>query len=122
MPTTTEEFYQVLKAFKERDPNGNGKADEIPYIGTNASLLNYPDAFLMNAFIYNNYFQNNFHLMINNGKVDAAFNKPEWKEGVKYINKLFKEGLMPLETFTQDLHVILLWKGVAAKDLNISCS
>ena len=30
MPTTTDEFYQVLKAFKEQDPNGNGKADEIP--------------------------------------------------------------------------------------------
>ena len=24
MPTTTEEFYQVLKAFKEQDANGNG--------------------------------------------------------------------------------------------------
>ena len=32
MPTTTEEFYQVLKAFKEAgDLNGNGKADEIPF-------------------------------------------------------------------------------------------
>ena len=29
-PTTTEEFYHVLKAFKEQDPNGNGLADEIP--------------------------------------------------------------------------------------------
>lgn len=33
MPTTTTEFYNVLKAFKEKDPNGNGKADEIPPIG-----------------------------------------------------------------------------------------
>ncbi|WP_331436760.1 extracellular solute-binding protein [Gordoniibacillus kamchatkensis] len=31
MPTTTDEFYEVLKAFKEKDPNGNGKADEIPF-------------------------------------------------------------------------------------------
>lgn len=30
MPTTTEELYTVLKAFKEKDPNGNGQADEIP--------------------------------------------------------------------------------------------
>jgi putative aldouronate transport system substrate-binding protein len=29
-PTTTTEFYNTLKAFKEKDPNGNGKADEIP--------------------------------------------------------------------------------------------
>ena len=30
MPTTTEELKQVLIAFKTKDPNGNGKADEIP--------------------------------------------------------------------------------------------
>ena len=32
MPKTTEEYYKVLKAFKEGDPNGNGKADEIPLV------------------------------------------------------------------------------------------
>ena len=30
MPTNTEELKDVLKAFKTQDPNGNGKADEIP--------------------------------------------------------------------------------------------
>lgn len=30
VPETTEELYRALKAFKERDPNGNGRADEIP--------------------------------------------------------------------------------------------
>ena len=25
MPTTTEEFYKVLVAFRDMDPNGNGK-------------------------------------------------------------------------------------------------
>ncbi len=34
MPTTTDEFYEVLKAFKTKDPNGNGKADEIPLSGS----------------------------------------------------------------------------------------
>ena len=29
MPTTTDEFYEVLLAFKNSDPNGNGDADEI---------------------------------------------------------------------------------------------
>ena len=34
MPTTTEEFYDVLKAFKEQDANGNGDPDdEIPLSG-----------------------------------------------------------------------------------------
>ena len=30
MPTTQEEFVEVLRAFKNDDPNGNGLADEIP--------------------------------------------------------------------------------------------
>jgi len=29
-PTTLDEWHTVLKAFKERDPNGNGKSDELP--------------------------------------------------------------------------------------------
>jgi putative aldouronate transport system substrate-binding protein len=55
MPTTTDEFEQVLLAFKEQDPNGNGQADEIP-LSTTSSLdgwQNSLDAFFMNSFIYN---------------------------------------------------------------------
>lgn len=32
MPKTLDEFENVLKAFKERDPNGNGKDDTIPLL------------------------------------------------------------------------------------------
>lgn len=31
IPTTWDELTAVLKAFKTQDPNGNGKADEIPF-------------------------------------------------------------------------------------------
>ena len=31
LPTTLDEYTEVLRAFKEQDPNGNGQADEIPY-------------------------------------------------------------------------------------------
>jgi len=30
VPDNYEEFYEVLKAIKEKDPNGNGEADEVP--------------------------------------------------------------------------------------------
>ena len=35
-PTTLEEWYNVLTAFKNGDPNGNGIADEIPISGISA--------------------------------------------------------------------------------------
>ena len=35
MPTTVDEWYEVLKAFKEQDANGNGDPnDEIPLTGS----------------------------------------------------------------------------------------
>ncbi|UUZ87014.1 extracellular solute-binding protein [Paenibacillus sp. P26] len=46
MPTTTEEFYQVLKAFKTQDPNGNGKQDEIPLSGADKTWHGNPAPFL----------------------------------------------------------------------------
>lgn len=43
-PTTIDEWYTVLKAFKEQDPNGNGAADEIP-INIPAGELAFAGAF-----------------------------------------------------------------------------
>lgn len=97
MPTTTDEFYQVLKAFKEKDPNGNKKADEIPFIGANIAN-SYIDTFLLQAFIDSD---RNLQFL-KDGKINAAFTQPEYKEGLKYINKLFKEGLVDPQSITQD--------------------
>ncbi|WJH35381.1 ABC transporter substrate-binding protein [Paenibacillus sp. CC-CFT747] len=99
MPTTTDEFYEMLKAFKTRDPNGNGKADEIPLSGSPQSYHTSIDSFLMNAFIYNH---GSNKLYLKSGKVDIPYNKPEWKEGLAYLRKLYSEGLIAPQTFTQD--------------------
>ena len=40
-PETWEEFIAVLRAFKTRDPNGNGKADEIPFSVQDITNLRY---------------------------------------------------------------------------------
>ncbi|MDQ1914227.1 ABC transporter substrate-binding protein [Paenibacillus sp. GD4] len=98
MPETTDEFYQVLKAFKEKDPNGNGKADEIPLVGATNGPSSTLDLFLTSAFI-----EKDFNLrFIRDGKVQVAFNQPEWKEALTYMRKLFAEGFISPQTFTQD--------------------
>lgn len=93
MPKTTEDFYKVLKAFKEKDPNGNGKHDEIPIAGSK-DLWPYP-GFMMNAFTYNDKY-------LEDGKIQFPFDKPEWKEGLKYVRELYKDGLLAKESLTQD--------------------
>lgn len=103
MPETTEEFYEVLKAFKEQDPNGNGIADEIPLSISPKSWSSSIDAFLLNAFVYNPVFSSNYkHIFVKDGKLDVSYNKPEWREGLRFMNRLYAEGLLAPESFTQD--------------------
>lgn len=101
VPTTTDELYAVLKAFKTQDPNKNGKTDEIPLTGApNKYVWNGNiDAYLMNAFIYND---NDKYLTVKDGKVDFAANKPEWRDGLAFMHKLYKEGLIDKAAFTQN--------------------
>lgn len=98
VPTTTEEFYQVLKAFKTRDPNGNGKQDEIPFAAAN-SANNEVECFIMQSFLF---YEKGVYLTVENGKIQFTADRPEFKEGIRYLKKLFDEGLLAPESFTQD--------------------
>ncbi len=105
-PTNTEEFYAMLQAFKTQDPNGNGRADEIPLLGCDISSNAYGSAaweYIMNAFTHVTAKRN--FLVSTDGKLDVSYTKDEWKEGVKYINKLVKEGLYDAVSFTQTTDV-----------------
>jgi putative aldouronate transport system substrate-binding protein len=99
IPTTTEEFYNVLKAFKTQDPNGNGKADEIPLTGAYGTWHGLPYHFLMNSFAYDD---EDKYFSMNNGKVGLSAITPEWRQGLEYVNKLYAEGLVDMEAFTQN--------------------
>ncbi len=99
MPTTPEEFKNVLKAFKTQDPNGNGKADEVALSGSTEEFGVRVLPFLMNPFVYND---DRNYLNFSNGKVESAAIKPEWKEGLAYVKSLYDEGLIDPGAFTQN--------------------
>jgi putative aldouronate transport system substrate-binding protein len=98
MPETTQDFLEVLRAFRDRDPNGNGLKDELPLVSFNSNMGSNFLYALMTPFIYT---QINFWL-VDNGKIDVAFNKPGWKEGILYSKQLLDEGLLSPLSFTQD--------------------
>ena len=98
MPRTTEEFYEVLKAFKTRDPNGNGKQDEYPMVG-GTGWSQDPTVFLMNAFIFDDATN---HFNVTDGKLSLAYMKEGWKKGLEYMNRLVSEDLLAPLSFTQD--------------------
>ncbi len=113
MPATTEEFYNVLKAFKDQDANNNGDPnDEIPYSGVHTFWRGRIGAFVMNAFIYDDGFGdsiNSNRLVIENGTIKPAYTQPEWREGLRFLNKLQEEGLLDSEAFVmtqEDLRAV----------------
>lgn len=114
VPSTTDEFYNTLVAFRDNDPNGNGENDEIPLMGNISWVAWDPLVYLMNAFIYNDYGSN---IHVDNGKVFAAYMQTEYKEGLKWVSKLFQEGLIAPETFT--LNDFSVYKNFVNQDPNI---
>lgn len=88
VPTTTEEFYNVLKAFKEQDPNGNGEADEIPFTFSKT---------VYDMFGPFGYIDNVEHMIMKDGKLIFIPEEEEYKKAIQYMNRLFSEGLVDQE-------------------------
>lgn len=88
-PKTTEEFYDVLKAFKEKDPgNTGGKVIPYAFSAFNGTVLTTP-LVMIRSFL-KEMSDEDFHALT--GGVDLM--KPGFKEGVQYLNKWNQEGLV----------------------------
>ncbi|EPY11622.1 extracellular solute-binding protein [Paenibacillus alvei] len=98
-PTNLDELVQVLKAFKEKDPNKNGKQDEIPWGSRGVSIM---INFLRGPFgLSKNGIANpNVDLDPATGKLRFVQSTDEYKQLLQYVAKLYKDGLLDKETFT----------------------
>lgn len=96
-PTNIDELYNVLVAFRDNDPNGNGLKDEIPMLGKDASQSIDLIGWIINAYIYYNY-KHRFN--VENDVVYAPFNQDEYREALIFIKKLVDEGLLSPMTWS----------------------
>lgn len=98
IPTTIEELENVLRAFKNDDPNGNGQADEVPY----SSLL-FSDTQGVNllAGCFGQLDTSN-HLVIEGDKVVFSATSDAYRTAVEWISKIYQEGLLDPEAFSHD--------------------
>jgi putative aldouronate transport system substrate-binding protein len=110
LPETTEEYYEYLRRVKTMDPNGNGRADEVPLSGSIApgQWATDPTTFLLNAFLPINCHiataSGGFQGFVLNaqGAIEFQPTKDAYREGLRYLNRLFREGLIDSQTFTMD--------------------
>ena len=112
-PKNLEELYQVLKAFKEQDANGNGDPDdEIPLTFsatkfTPVHLINYMEEGL---FYYDNY----CGILDEGGEFVYYPLTDGFKDNyLAYLKKLYDEGILDKEAFTQSYDQMIV-KGKAA--------
>lgn len=104
MPNSPETLYEVLKAFKTRDPNGNGKADEIPLLAAVGSMYADPVQWITNMFVYDDY--NRTWRVDENGELYHIYESEEYREALKFIRKLVDEQLMSVTCWGLDGSVI----------------
>ncbi|MCT8139388.1 extracellular solute-binding protein [Anaerobacillus sp. CMMVII] len=97
MPTTTEELKEVLIAFKENDPAGDGKTIPMSFIyGHGGEDL----TFLFGSFGLGDNWDHT--VVTDDGKVVFTAAEEGYKEGIKYFNELYEAGLIDIEAFEQD--------------------
>jgi putative aldouronate transport system substrate-binding protein len=100
VPKTVDEYLKVLTAFRDGDPNGNGKKDEIPFSGRKnfkvteaffgAYDVNPGDGIAAGTWKYKD------------NKLVPKFILPEMKDALKIYQYMYKEKLLDNEVFVQE--------------------
>jgi len=89
-PANLEELYEVLVAFRDEDPNGNGLQDEIPLIYHDGGYRCDITEYIINAFVFCN---DSSFFNVTDGKLWVPYDTEEYRQALIYMNKLYTEGL-----------------------------
>ena len=98
-PQNVDELYDVLKAFRDQDPNGNGMKDEIPYFARQWEevnrLVTLWDARSSGSDTYHDFYVNE------DGQVVHPYAQEAYRDGLANIAQWYEEGLIDPEIFTR---------------------
>lgn len=113
VPTTPDELFEVMKAFTEKDPDGNGKNDTYGFIGgmnKEGNLQTYGFDSLMWMFGVNP----PSAIDVKDNKPVFLFTDPKMKEALTYINKMMEAKVVDPDWVTMNTPDLLdqkLFKG-----------
>lgn len=110
LPTTTEELYEVLKAFTFNDPDGNGVNDTYGIAPAAQALATFECLFTSFGIPLKGA---DSLVELEDGTVTTALKHPAFLEAITFMNKLYKEGIMDPDfaTITQMQAFERLWNG-----------
>ncbi len=94
IPTSLEEFFEVCKSLTFEDPNKSGKDDTYGF-GAWGGLGNFAPIFIAHG-------AQPWHWIEKNGELLYGAIQPEVKEALKYLRKLYINGIMEKEFLTID--------------------
>lgn len=100
-PDNVHELYQVLVAFRDGDPNGNGIKDEVPIFMRHweelIRLVTLWDGRSSGSDRYHDFF-------VVQGKIQHGYVGEGYKRGIRNLAKWYKEGLIDRDIFTREGH------------------
>ncbi|WP_197687454.1 extracellular solute-binding protein [Vibrio sp. qd031] len=98
VPNNVDELYEVLVAFRDQDPNGNGKKDEVPMFMRHweelIRMVTLWDGRTSGSDTFHD-----FHVV--DGEIRHGYVGDGYKEGIKNLAMWYKEGLIDAEVFTR---------------------
>ena len=98
VPTTVAEYEAVLVAFRDKDPNGNGLKDEIPYFARHWQEF----IRLVTLFGGRSTGSDQYHdFMVIDGKIQHPYTGEGYREGIHNLARWYEEGLVDPEIFTR---------------------
>ncbi len=107
-PQNVDELYKVLTAFRNDDPNGNGKKDEVPFFARQwqevLRLVTLWDGRSSGSDSYHDFY-------VNDGKILHGYAGEGYRDGISNMAKWYSEGLIDAEIFT---------RGSSARDFLLS--
>lgn len=92
-PKTAEELTEVLRVFRDRDPNGNYQQDEVPL----TFLSMWELRFLGHAFGMTD---NDYYVSARDGKVTSSLTSGENRAFLTWLHTLWEEGLLDSNGFS----------------------
>lgn len=98
MPTDNESLVEVLRAFKNQDPNGNGKPDEQPLVATDIDSLGSHGLNWLQSLFVPTRISTLFNLD-ENDQLTLPYTSDEYRQALCFIHDLVEEGLLADSNF-----------------------